>query len=87
MPERAHNPADDLACTEAIEIMTDYLEGALPPAEAGRLERHLATCPGCREYLEQMRSLAGSLGGLSAESIPAAMRDDLLAAFRNVRGR
>jgi anti-sigma factor RsiW len=83
-----HEPADDrpdLACTEEVEIMTDYLEGALPVAEARRLERHLKTCPGCTEYLEQMRTIAGGLGGLGEDSIPAAMRDDLIAAFRRVR--
>ena len=65
--EPAHSHADDLACTAVVEIMTDYLEGALPAAEARRLERHLETCPGCTEYLEQMRTVAGSLGGLAEE--------------------
>ncbi len=75
-------PADDLACIDEVELMTDYLEGALPAAEVRRLERHLETCPGCTEYLEQMRTLAGSLGGLGEGSIPREMRDRLIAAFR-----
>lgn len=83
--QRPELPADDPACTEEVEVMTDYLEGALPAAEARRLERHLETCPGCTEYLEQMRTLAGSLGGLSEDSIPAETRNALLAAFRDVR--
>jgi anti-sigma factor RsiW len=80
-----HEPADEPACTEEVEIMTEYLEGALPAAEARRLERHLANCPGCTEYLEQMRLLAGGLGRLDEDSIPAAMRDDLIATFRRLR--
>jgi anti-sigma factor RsiW len=83
--EPAHPDAEDLACTEEVEVMTDYLEGDLPAAEARRLERHLETCPGCTEYLDQMRTIAGSLGGLSEESLPAEMRDGLLAAFRDFR--
>jgi anti-sigma factor RsiW len=79
--------AEDLACTEVVEIMTDYLEGALPAVEARRVERHLETCPGCSEYLEQMRTIAGSLEGLSEDSIPAEMRDGLIAAFRHLRSR
>ncbi|HEX2128611.1 MAG TPA: zf-HC2 domain-containing protein [Solirubrobacterales bacterium] len=78
-------PPDDLACTEEVELMTEYLEGALPPAEAARLERHLSTCPGCTEYLEQMRTLAGSLNELGPEAIPPAIRDELLHAFRDLR--
>jgi anti-sigma factor RsiW len=79
--------ADDLACKEAVEIVTDYLEGALPTAGGRRLERHLETCPGCTEYLEQMRTLAASLPGLAEGSLPAAMRERLIAAFRDVRTR
>jgi anti-sigma factor RsiW len=82
---RSDTPASDLACREEVEIMTDYLEGALPAAKAIRLERHLATCPGCTEYLRQMRTIAGSLGGLSEDSIPGEMRDALIAAFGDVR--
>jgi anti-sigma factor RsiW len=83
--ERRDSHVDDLACTEEVEIMTDYLEGALPATESRRLEHHLETCPGCTEYLEQMRTVAGSLGGLTEESIPAEMRDDLIKAFRDFR--
>jgi anti-sigma factor RsiW len=78
---RAH-PDDDLACIEEVELITDYLEGALPDAERRRLEAHLESCPGCTEYLAQMRQIAGSLGGLRDESIPPELRRSLIAAFR-----
>jgi anti-sigma factor RsiW len=74
--------AADLACVEAVELMTDYLEGTLPPADQQRLESHLEFCPGCDEYLDQMRTLAGSLGDLSSDSLPPEMRERLIAAFR-----
>jgi anti-sigma factor RsiW len=74
--------AADVACVEVVEVVTDYLEGTLPPAEARRLERHLETCPGCTEYQDQMRTLAGSLGDLSSDSLPAGMRERLISAFR-----
>ena len=69
-----------IECRQMVELVTDYLEGAMSAADARRLERHLETCPGCAEYLAQMREIAGSLEGLTEESIPAAMRDDLIAA-------
>jgi anti-sigma factor RsiW len=78
-------PADDLACTQEVELITEYLEGALPEAEARRLERHLETCPGCIEYVQQMRTLAGSLGGLREEQIPPEMRAGLLETVRDFR--
>lgn len=83
--EPIHTDYGDMACTEVVEIATDYLEGALPAGDVRRLERHLETCEGCSEYLAQMRAIAGSLGGLSEDSIPAEMRDGLVAAFRAFR--
>jgi anti-sigma factor RsiW len=78
---------DELSCAEEVELITEYLEGALSDAERRRLEAHLEYCDGCTEYLEQMRTVAGSLGGLREESIPAEMRDSLIASFRELRKR
>jgi anti-sigma factor RsiW len=82
----ANEPAD-IVCSEVVEIVTDYLEGALPDGRARALERHLATCPGCTEYVEQMRTLAGSLEGITEESLSPEMRAGLIAAFRGLRDR
>ena len=79
-------PPDDLACTEEVELITDYLEDALPDAKRERLELHLETCPGCTEYLEQMRSIAGQLGDLREAQLPAEMRAGLIESFRDLRG-
>ena len=55
-------------CSDVVELVTDYLEGALPDAERTRLEAHLESRPGCTEYLEQMKMVARSLGGLREDS-------------------
>jgi anti-sigma factor RsiW len=75
----------EMACRELVEIVTDYLEGALAPDERRRFEEHLGECPYCIEYLDQMRQLAGGLGGLGDETIAPERRDALLAAFREIR--
>jgi anti-sigma factor RsiW len=80
-------PPDDSACIDEVELVTEYLEGALPDAERRRLEAHLETCPGCTEYLAQMRSVAGSLGGLREDRFPPALRDSLIATLRDIRKR
>jgi anti-sigma factor RsiW len=84
-PHETH--ADDLACVAVVELVTDYLEGALPEAEARRLERHLDTCPGCADYLEQLRAIAGSLRGVTDDSFPPELRDGVIADFRDLRQR
>jgi predicted anti-sigma-YlaC factor YlaD len=75
----------EMACKDLVEVVTDYLEGAMAPDERRRFEEHLRECPYCIEYLDQMRQLAGGLGGLRDETIGPERRDALLAAFRETR--
>ena len=77
-------PPDDLACTEEVELITDYLEGALPDAQRARLELHLETCAGCTEYVEQMRTIAGRLGDLREDRLPDEIRAGLIESFRDL---
>ena len=78
--------SDDLACHELVELVTDYLENALTPIERARLEQHLDQCPGCREYLAQMRQTIHVVGQLQVDSIEPMMRDRLLQLFREWQG-
>ncbi len=72
----------ELTCQELVELVTEYLEGALSPEDRGRFEVHLATCPGCQTYLEQMRQTIELLGRITEEMIPERAKADLLHAFR-----
>jgi anti-sigma factor RsiW len=75
----------DLTCQELVELVTDYLDGTLPPAEARRFAGHLEACEGCRIHLVQMRRTIALVGALTEESIPRPALDELLAAFRDWR--
>ena len=77
--------SDDFTCHELVELVTDYLEDALAPRERARLEAHLDVCPGCREYLAQMRQTIGVLGRMPAQSIDPEMHDRLPGVFREWR--
>jgi len=72
----------ELTCQELVELVTDYLEAELPAPDRARFDEHLATCPGCAEYLEQVRTVARLAGRLTEESIAPGAREALLAAFR-----
>ncbi len=75
--------AIELSCRELVELVTDYLEGALPPAERARFERHLGGCGDCRTYLDQMRRTIVATRRLSEDNLSPAARDELLRAFRD----
>ena len=75
----------ELTCQQLVELVTDYLEGALPPAERARFEAHLGECEGCENYLLQMRHTIAAVGALSEEHLEPEGRDALLSAFRDFR--
>jgi anti-sigma factor RsiW len=72
-----------MTCREVIDLLTDYVEDALPAAERRRVEAHLATCDGCTTYLEQMRETIRLTGMVSEDQVPDEDRHRLLAAFRD----
>ena len=73
---------EHLTCKEFVEILTDYLEGALDPAERAEIERHIVICRGCANYVEQMRSTIDLLGRIAADEPANGQTDKLLAMFR-----
>jgi len=75
----------ELPCQEVVELVTDYLEGALSPAEHRRFEAHLAGCPHCTEYLAQMRETIRLAGRVTPEDLTPQMRTDLTDVFRRWR--
>lgn len=83
MTERnVHHAITEMTCQELVELITEYLDGTLPPSERLRFDAHVRTCSGCEAYIEQMRITIRLLGKLSKESISAEAQRDLLATFR-----
>ena len=71
-------------CRDFVEDVTAYLEGALPDELEARVEGHLADCPHCRAYLDQMRRtvrLLGRLGDEDVDAMPSEVRERLVQAF------
>jgi anti-sigma factor RsiW len=76
---------EQLSCQELVELVTDYLEGALSEGERVRFEGHIGRCDGCEVYLEQMRQTISLLGHLPDEALSPDAERELLAAFRGWR--
>jgi anti-sigma factor RsiW len=73
---------DHLSCQEVVELITDYLDKALPEHEATLFEQHINFCDGCERYLDQMRTTIAAVGRIDEERIPPEALDELTAAFR-----
>jgi anti-sigma factor RsiW len=74
---------EHITCQEVVELVTGYLEGALPADEAALFEQHLNFCEGCVWYVDQIRKTASLVGRVREEDVPAEVRDRLVAAFRD----
>lgn len=80
-----HQPA--VRCVEFVELVTDWMEGALGDDDRGVIEEHLSICPHCTEYVTQLRLTTAVLHAQRAPAPPAAAREALLAGFREQRLR
>ena len=78
----------DLLCVEFVEVVTDYLEGALNAQDRARLEAHVTACHGCTRYLAQIRitiELTGKLTTDDVDALGSEARRELLAVFREYK--
>jgi anti-sigma factor RsiW len=73
----------ELDCNQVVELVTDFIEGALDASTAQRVREHLADCPGCDAYVEQIRETVGALGRLPADTLSPQAQATLMDAFRD----
>jgi len=78
-------PAEQLRCRQMVELVTDYLDGALDADLTARFREHLRGCPHCTEYLDQIRRTITELGRVEPDSLPAETMAGLLAEFGELR--
>lgn len=76
-------PMTKLTCRDLVELVSDYIDGHLSPADRARFDEHIDTCDGCTAYLDQMRQTIRLTGALREDSIPPAARRELLGIFRD----
>jgi anti-sigma factor RsiW len=75
---------EDARCVELVELLTAYLDDALPDDQRTRIDEHLEGCEGCRNALAQWRSVADLAGRLRPEDVANLdpyVRDRLIATF------
>jgi len=72
-------------CQQVVEMVTDYLENAMPATERRRLEQHLSGCRYCTEYLAQIRETIRLAGRVTPEDLTPEMRTELTDLYRRWR--
>jgi predicted anti-sigma-YlaC factor YlaD len=77
--------AEELDCGAAVELVADHLEGATSFDQGRRLDLHLTGCDGCRDYLEQVRTVLRVAGRPVVDAVPPRTMAGLLRALRDWR--
>jgi anti-sigma factor RsiW len=72
----------ELTCKEVVELVNDYLTGAMAVPDRDRFEEHLATCPCCITYVQQMKTTVELTGRLGEAAVGDDAKHELLDAFR-----
>ena len=75
----------EIVCREAVELVTDYLEGTLSRRQRRRFEAHLRGCGNCAAYLEQIRVTIRATGSIRPDDLTPEAQADLVELDR--RGR
>ncbi len=74
-----------VSCAAGVELLMEYLEGALPPDVSADLEAHLAACPRCTAFVASYRETPRILREATAAALPPELDDSLLAFLRSRR--
>lgn len=76
-----------MTCQEMVDLVTNYLEGALSAADREQFERHIHMCSGCDHYLGQIEETIRVTGKLREDTVPPEALERLLGAFREWKNR
>jgi anti-sigma factor RsiW len=75
----------DIVCRQAVELVTEYLDGALSRRDRRRFEAHLKKCPNCTAYLEQIRVTIQLTGSIEPDDLTPQARAELEDLYRRWR--
>ncbi|MCW2540096.1 MAG: anti-sigma factor [Frankiales bacterium] len=76
----------DLTCRRAVELITDYLDKALPGRQRADVERHLSRCPHCSEYLRQLKATIMAIGRVDSDQLSPDVKNTLILLYRRNEG-
>ncbi|HWV39151.1 MAG TPA: anti-sigma factor [Vulgatibacter sp.] len=70
-------------CKKCVDLLVDYLEGALPREQERELDEHFMGCPPCLDFLDQYRASTK----LAREAIETEMPEALAAKLGEFLGK
>jgi RNA polymerase sigma-70 factor (ECF subfamily) len=67
----------DPACLELFARLSAYVDGELPPADCAEIERHIADCPPCVDFIRSLRGSVEAARHFETTAAPAPIPPEL----------
>lgn len=77
----------EIVCMSGVELLMEYMEGALAPDVRAAIEAHVSGCPRCEAFIASYRETPRIMRDATRMEMPAGLEVSLLAALRASRGR
>jgi len=77
----------DIVCRSGVELLMDYMEGALAPDVRTAIEAHVSGCRRCEAFIASYCETPRIVRDATRMEMPPALETSLLAALRASRGR
>jgi len=74
-----------MTCHELVDLITEYTEQALDPAERAMFEAHLARCTGCQQHFHQIEATCKTLRRLGQVDVSPGTHAQLVGIYREWR--
>ncbi len=75
----------DIRCISGVELLMEYLEGALPSDARTAVEAHVAGCQRCVAFIASYQAAPRIIKEATVMEMPADLQASLLAAVRSLR--
>jgi anti-sigma factor RsiW len=77
----------DIVCMSGVELLMEYMEGALTPDVRSAIDVHVGGCPRCEAFIASYGETLRIVRDATRVQMPADLEASLLAALRASRGR
>ena len=74
-----------VVCMSGVELLMEYMEGALDPDLRSAIEAHVAGCPRCEAFIASYRETPRIVREATRIEMPADLEASLQTALRNAR--
>ena len=75
-----------IVCMSGVEVLMEYMEGAVAPDVRAAIEAHVAGCARCEAFIASYCETPRIVREATSVEMPADLEASLLAAIRAARG-